>query len=219
MIITCNQCSTQFYLMRKELYPSGRKLKCSNCKTVWFQKYIAPPKVKFEKLDVQAIDLKNKKVFLPAVIKNRNPVWGWMSVTILFFIALGLGFMFFQDTVSEKHSGLSILYDKAGIPSINNVEVLSIEVSHKTNNQIELNGTIKNNSESYRRVPPFIIFLFDDKNNLLKSIFVPAAPKYFEKGGKHSFYKKIVGGFKTKPKKTVVTLASGVEVFLYKISA
>ncbi|MBF0421787.1 MAG: zinc-ribbon domain-containing protein [Magnetococcales bacterium] len=45
MIVQCTNCSTRFDVDAEMLLPSGRKLKCSNCKEVFFQK---PPSTEVE---------------------------------------------------------------------------------------------------------------------------------------------------------------------------
>jgi len=200
--------------MRQALAPNGRKVKCSKCKTVWFQEYAAPPEIKFNRLN---LDHKNKKELLPVVVKKGNSVWGVMLAGVLFFIILALCFVFFQDTLAKKQFGLSGLYDRVGIPSIKGMALQSVEISHTADNQIEINGTIQNNSEDYKRVSPVKISLFDENRKLLKSFFIPAPPRYLDKGNRYSFYKKVTGDFKTKPKVVSVTLANGVEMFFHSL--
>ena len=74
MILTCQQCSTQFYLARQSLAPDGRMLKCSKCKAIWFQDYVESPKVTFDELDIKSLDKKKNKIFLPAVIEKKHPI-------------------------------------------------------------------------------------------------------------------------------------------------
>lgn len=38
MILTCPQCTTRFLLSAQILAPDGRRVKCSNCEEIWFQK-------------------------------------------------------------------------------------------------------------------------------------------------------------------------------------
>ena len=85
------------------------------------------------------------------------------------------------------------------------------------NNQIDINGMIENNSGIYKRAPPMVIFLFNENNTLLKTIFIPAPPRYLSQGSKYAFYKKIKDEFKIKPKAALVTLANGIEVFFHSL--
>ena len=39
MIIKCPECETSFLVPDESLAPKGRKVRCSNCQTEWFQKY------------------------------------------------------------------------------------------------------------------------------------------------------------------------------------
>ena len=39
MIIKCPECETSFLVPAESLAPKGRKVRCSNCHTQWFQKY------------------------------------------------------------------------------------------------------------------------------------------------------------------------------------
>lgn len=39
MIIKCPECETSFLVPAESLAPKGRKVRCSNCHTEWFQKY------------------------------------------------------------------------------------------------------------------------------------------------------------------------------------
>ena len=217
MIITCQNCRSQYYLARQELFPDGRKLKCSKCKIIWFQEYVAAPKITFDKFSAKSFNLKKGKIFLPAVIKSKKPIWAPICATILFSIALVLSIVFFQDDVIKKYSGISSFYDRAGIPSIRGMKIHAVEVSTRKDSQIDINGIVENNSGAYKRVPPMVIFLFNEKNALLKTIFIPAAPKYLGKGSKYAFYKKIKNDFKTKPKAVSLALASSTEVFFHSL--
>jgi len=218
MIITCPQCDTQYYLGRQELAPQGRQLKCSKCKVVWFQEYVTPPKVKFNKLDVKSLNFEKDRIFLPAVIKKKNPLLGVALVAPLLCLVLALSLLFCQDGIIKKSSKLSALYDEVGLPSINGVMIHSVEVTNRTGEQMDINGIIENNSGIYKRVPPIIIYLFDENNRLLKSILVSAPPRYLNKNARYSFYKKLAGDFKTKPKTLSVALASAPEVLFHSLN-
>lgn len=54
MIISCSQCETSFEVDPAYFEPDGRKVKCSNCSTVWFQEYVPPEDV--EGLENSQID-------------------------------------------------------------------------------------------------------------------------------------------------------------------
>jgi predicted Zn finger-like uncharacterized protein len=45
MIISCSSCDTSYEVEASYFEPDGRKVKCSSCATVWFQKYIRPEDV------------------------------------------------------------------------------------------------------------------------------------------------------------------------------
>jgi len=45
MIINCSSCDTSYEVEASYFEPDGRKVKCSSCGIVWFQKYIRPEDV------------------------------------------------------------------------------------------------------------------------------------------------------------------------------
>jgi hypothetical protein len=118
----------------------------------------------------------------------------------LFFLVLGSAFLF--------------LYNKPGTASVNSLVLHSFDLAHKKNDQIDINGTIENNKLQSAKVPAMTITLFDENKKLLKSIFIPAPPKYLNKGDKYSFYKMINNDFQTKPKLVSVKLSDSRNVKL-----
>ena len=73
MIITCQNCNTQYYLSHQALSPDGKEVKCSKCKTVWYQNYVKPPAAAIHNFDAKSFNSKKSKIFLPAVIKKQIP--------------------------------------------------------------------------------------------------------------------------------------------------
>jgi predicted Zn finger-like uncharacterized protein len=202
MIITCDGCSTQFYLENQMLAPTGRKVQCSKCKSIWFQGYVTTPKIKFH---TKSLGANKDRIFLPAVIEKKNPMLSFICIFGLFFLVLGSAFLF--------------LYNKPGTSSVNSLVLHSFDLAHKKNDQIEINGTIENNEVPSAKVPAMTITLFDENKKLLKSIFIPAPPKYLNKGDKYSFYKMINNDFQTKPKLVSVKLSDSVEAFFYRLGS
>jgi predicted Zn finger-like uncharacterized protein len=210
MIITCQSCRTQFYLTNQALAPSGKKVKCGSCKAVWFQEYVDAPKVKLSKL--KALD--SKAIFLPAVIKKKSSVWGLLFAVSLFFMMVGTGFASFHALFLERYFNTSKLYDKLGGYSMKSVKVRALEIAQKTESQIDINGIMENSSSGDERVPSVRLLLFDENKKLIKSLVVPAPPRYLSAGSKYSFYRKLEGDFKTKPKLVVATFATRTDVLL-----
>lgn len=219
MIITCFQCSTQYYLANQALAPSGKRVKCSKCSIIWFQDYVAIPKVEFNKANVESFNVKDNKIFLPAVVKKKLFIWKPTLIIILFLIIFGLAALFFQEDLSIKYSNISSVYDKLGIPAVSGMKIRTVEISGKdSNNYIDINAVIENNSKSYKRVPPVVVFLFDEDHTLFKTIFIPAPPKYLNKGSKYAFYRKIEHGSKIRPRVVSLTLMNGIEVFFHSLN-
>ncbi|NRA73831.1 MAG: zinc-ribbon domain-containing protein [Rickettsiales bacterium] len=215
MIITCSQCSTQYYLTHKALAPHGKKLKCSKCASIWFQDYIEPPKVTFDNHETNLSNTQTNKVFLPAIVKKKHPIWSLTFIVILLFTALGSTTLFFQEKLTTQYPYISKFYDKLGIPSINDIRIHNIEISNRKNDQIDINAVIKNNSKTYRRVPSITISLFDNNNILLKRIFIPSPPKYLNTKSKYAFYRRVKNDSQTKPKVISIALATGIEKFFH----
>lgn len=177
---------------------------------MWFQEYVAPPKVRLSKL--KALD--SKAIFLPVVIKRKSPVWGLLFAGSLFFMMVGSGFASFQALFLERYFNTSKLYDKLSGHSMKSVKVRALEIEQKTENQVDINGIMENSSSVDERAPSVRLLLFDENKKLIKSLVVPAPPRFLGVGGKYSFYRKLEGDLKTKPKMVVATFATKADVLL-----
>jgi hypothetical protein len=178
------------------LAPNGRKLKCSHCKHVWFQDYVKIAKVKLDKLTASVLDPKKNKIFLPALVKKKNSVAFYVFAASLVCL---LVFILFQE---------EFFVEKLGTTSINGIEVRSAEISYKGDNQIDVNASIQNNSGVGKRVPPIKILLFDENKKLLKSISIPAPPRYLKNGDRYAFYKRVPNDLKTRPETVSIVLVN-----------
>ena len=69
MIVTCNGCNNSFDVDDIMLMPSGRKLKCSACKNVFFQ---PPPVAEETKAPVSKTEIPKYKI--NAVIRRQFPI-------------------------------------------------------------------------------------------------------------------------------------------------
>lgn len=56
MIIKCPECETSFLVPAESLSPDGRKVRCSNCHTEWFQKFKSEEEEQKEENERQELD-------------------------------------------------------------------------------------------------------------------------------------------------------------------
>lgn len=155
MHITCPNCSKNFIASKEQIGIPGRRVKCSNCKHIWFQTLDLRTKLKETELPVNHTEEINStntkeqeisnKVYLPAIlpVKVKTPqsdnIMDILSLCIMIFCLL----LVFYDDLSipdwhiDNHS-LNI----ENIQTIQNKELGQVVVSYRIHNVSKYDITI-----------------------------------------------------------------------------
>jgi predicted Zn finger-like uncharacterized protein len=131
MILTCPACATRFAVEASALGPSGRRVRCGNCKHVWHQ---TPPEIEDEPFPKLYGEPAEDRSPPPAVAaedapprrsrpmrpppapppRRRGAAFAW-TFLILLVAAVGGGGWFLRTEIVEAWPNARRLYDMAGI--------------------------------------------------------------------------------------------------------
>jgi predicted Zn finger-like uncharacterized protein len=172
MRITCPNCSKNFIASKEQIGIPGRRVKCSNCKRIWFQTLDLSTKLKEDEPPINHTEKINStntkeqeissKVYLPAIlpVKVKTPksenILDVSSLCVIIFCLL------------------LIFYNDLNIPNWHlNDHSLNIENIQTTQNkelgQVTVSYSIQNRSQYDITIPLISIRLFNKELKTVKS--------------------------------------------------
>lgn len=168
MHISCPKCNTRFVLLPEQLGLSGRKVRCSQCNTIWHQERIQPiSSVNKEDLMLERLMTTNRNttfaqgVNLPALLPIKIPFYLYGTPVALVVAICMLAFVLFPDYFGLKPSTFYL----------HKIKDIHIEQSRDIG-KITVNYKILNTSKANVKTPLVRVRLLDVNNAVLKSHIV-----------------------------------------------
>jgi predicted Zn finger-like uncharacterized protein len=184
MIIECKKCHTKYNISSNKLGSFGKNVKCTRCNYVWFQQNDG----KIEKPLIPDAIPNNSS--LPVVIEHQAPLW-LKSLPLMFFCLILLSYVFFfQETVIKIFPSSNKLYDTAGIPDANEINLEDISLTFK-DNYVDINGFVKNKSNDKRLMPKILISTTDDNGKTTLTSIVEFHNRFLKPHEISAFHKRI----------------------------
>ena len=153
MRITCPNCSKNFIATKEQIGIPGRRVKCSNCKHIWFQTLDLSTKLKEDAPLVNHTEKINStntkeqeisnKVYLPAILPVKIPKSeNILDVSSLCIIIFCLLLIFYNDfNIPNWHLNNHSL-NIENIQTIQNKELEQVAVSYRIHNISQYDITI-----------------------------------------------------------------------------
>lgn len=207
MILTCPACSTRFAVDEGALGPSGRRVRCGNCKHVWHQE---PPEIEDEEEGEEPFPTLFGKVepdeappppttgdepYEPPVRRARPPRGepapepsrsrsgpAWAALVLVLAVVVGGGWAFRDDVVQAWPSARRI-YDLAGIavePPGTGLELRKVIWKREQEGGVPVllvEGDVANVSKEVRSVPKIRGALVSGGKEVQHWEFAPAKVK------------------------------------------
>lgn len=187
MSIACPNCNTNFTVSKNQLGFAGRKVKCSQCQHIWYQKLNSnnedaskhnsssvlnciPKKIdtnETEKITVEKPIYLNISGNLPALLQAKTPRYLYIVNILLFNFIVVLSFMLFYHKFNIPN-----FYNKYhNIVSYNNLLTIeNIKTDYKKKiGKIQVSYHINNNFDKELTVPLIRIRLLDKDRMMVKS--------------------------------------------------
>lgn len=195
MIITCEECNTNYTLPDGSITGIGRMVKCAKCGNVWHQspftkKIQIKAQSNFEKKRLEQAQQKAKSAAktqeLPAVIEVEiNPLLYILYVLPGFFIILSFIFIFIYSKpfMINNLSLTNPLYEAFNGFSVKGVMFRDVTLTKIPSGQgfdLFVKGKIINNSREMRNMPDVRISLTDEDKNVVASHVILYAEKFIE---------------------------------------
>jgi predicted Zn finger-like uncharacterized protein len=139
MYIFCPNCRTNFVISNDLIGPEGKKVRCSKCQHVWYQKY--------------------KQFNLPAVIPNSKFRFDYLGAFLVFLAAIFLVFLLYVHTLK---------IDNYATQKSFNIDIITTEYVEDEDKTV-LHYKILNNSDDTKAVPSIKISLLGSENQLIDS--------------------------------------------------
>lgn len=162
MIVTCPKCSAKYSVDASSLGDEGRKLKCSQCQNVWYQKPAEDRPHKIKETKAKPAAKKPKRKF-----KLR---FGWIGFFSFITISI-LGCFSFRHTIVGIWPNMTPFYELFGFevaPIGYGLEITDLEAiqSHGMDGKLYffIKGSVVNITKSEKKVPNIVCILFDDES-------------------------------------------------------
>lgn len=196
MILTCPQCATRYLLPGQSLGPEGRRVKCSNCKEIWFQypddEEILPDSNQPPVVDIpEGVRPLQDGSNLPTVhddgtgdplMARKAKVMGYGASAGVFFVILGF-LLALHGPISGAMPFTNSFYSLFGytvaVPGqgLNFKELAADALPDSAGEKIAITGKIINETEKSGEVPMIEAQMRDIKGEVLErwAIRPPAA--------------------------------------------
>ncbi|WP_375327418.1 MJ0042-type zinc finger domain-containing protein [Candidatus Tisiphia endosymbiont of Nemotelus uliginosus] len=185
MNITCPRCHTSFALLPEQIGINGRKVKCSNCQHIWYQKpeLLPEPVLSASNKDQPIIPI-NK----PAVLSNDHKVISNRNENLV-YANKGANLPVLLPITIPQHTNLSsiilinlifllsyiLFHEKLNIPALtkfyeNKVIIENIQANHTSiNHQLKVSYRITNHDIHNIIIPLIRIRLLDKRDMPIKT--------------------------------------------------
>lgn len=170
MIVKCPKCQARYSLEASALGYEGKKLRCSQCKNMWFQK---PPADLPHQINEAANESGAEEIVKKPKRKfnfNLNINYGWVGFLAFVSITL-LVFVTARGPLASIFPSLTGVYSSIGLSVAKIGEGFEI-VDEKAEQKVEINGkfyffvkgAIVNLTEEEKSVPAIICTLYDEQD-------------------------------------------------------
>lgn len=205
MIVTCAECSTSYHTSVEDIGKHGRKVQCTNCKNIWFQREIKAEKLnklpKYTTIssssnNVGSTDYGNMqnddldKRFLPVVIPQSNrSLLSYFASAFIVLVAIIVPSILFRKEITREIPYTIPLYDAVGIASPSKIKLSDVEIDVKQEGYLDVNGFIVNEAK-FARITPHLIIIMPDANNKIITKIVKMPNATILVNGKLPFYQR-----------------------------
>ena len=196
MQITCPDCSARYLVKPSAIGENGRRVKCTRCKSMWFQEPMIPvaeqPKTLHdEPVETHAIPDGGN---VPALQKTKTPAWhkgAFAASLVLFFVTL---------TYSMGHTLLHSAPWLAGYYKIFNIyESEGVGISDVAMDQVQdgkklkliLTGKLVNTTDEVKPMPMLRVTVYNQHDKALTKASLTPAQNEIEPQGHTEFYNMI----------------------------
>lgn len=202
MHLTCPECSTTFAIPAEKL-GEGKKVRCSQCKHIWF----AEPEDKPATLQIKAPKASDKPQIAKSSIKASEDddlpkkllSTKFLKVAVSVLVLLNLGaFVWFNKSII----GQTAFYDLIGQYDTKAWEIDTYSAgvkqqSNKTGSVVEIAWNLKNTSTKPMRVPEVRFKLFDKQAENIGTKITLGSSKPVAGGEQIKFKDKLIHETKT----------------------
>lgn len=186
MILTCDKCTTKYFVDQGALLPAGKNVKCVKCGYIWYQDASsdqAPPKnIKLDPIPHGSS--------LPVIVEMRNSIWLKLLPAFFACMILVTSVCIFRDEIINRMPITSRLYDLIGISTIDNVKLENISLI-KNKDFLNVSGLIVNHAPTKRKVPDILISISDLDGKKLTSGRIDSSELYLNPEEKYPLHKRI----------------------------
>lgn len=219
MIITCPECDARFVLPEKALGPEGRRLRCGQCRHIWYK---VPPKNEPE--DVKQLEAardalrkqaekavkqtSGQKVYLPALQTPARFAHEWAIFSICFIVLIAATLYLFGPTIIYKYPFTQPVYETFGIVPTEGVKLYDTKIEkikQYGQDSLSVSGVIANESEFIRYVPNLQIIQQNSAGAVLdKSVLASGFPELAP--GAETDYRNIIPIVSTEVTQVVIDI-------------
>lgn len=181
MYLTCPSCQLSFVVSAAQLGQAGRKVRCSNCKHLWFattptaeeahnepiiEEHIAPAPDPLQNITPIDYSPMPPGVNLPAIIRNRGTLLSRVMFVMLIIIAVLLGMSTRKEqlNLSQLHMNITGL----------SASVLGV-TQNKAKTDLVIRYEIHNKSDIKKSLPLVRAQFLDAQNKIIKSEIIKPA--------------------------------------------
>jgi len=193
MLLTCNECNTQYRLPEGSITEKGRKVKCKNCSHIWFQDFISEDETTVEKEVSEKADKNtasdDKKISKPAkekfkikkpkfkktkIVKkaaNTNLPTKISKSLVISFVVLLIITSFSLSLYGEFFPSMF------GQEKVDNIIFNDMTMEKKrgdTGWDIGLKISLKNTADEYQKIPPIHINIMSKGNRVMNHFILNA---------------------------------------------
>ena len=166
MIISCPSCRAGFFVSPEQIGATGRRVKCSKCKDIWYatlpQENFLPQNILAQRIDhIEDVPGSN----LPAIIPIKISKILFITPACLVILIFSTIWMFFPSLTSRMGMCGSIC-----VPSGIRIENIYHEYN-KLSQTVLLEYNIVNRSTEKQRIPSVELKLFDKAGTLLRKAY------------------------------------------------
>jgi predicted Zn finger-like uncharacterized protein len=193
MIIQCPSCSTNFFLDKKKLKGSKKKLKCSRCSMVWTSSAEGNP------LDVPSQGLRSSQAASQSVDQNLKPdhplpvpfntpkenqtsIFLWITF-LLVFISFIIGWNNRAIVINQfpiLAPVVEIFDPSLKFRGIEISNLLSRIDSRENGSSLVVTGSLINQENYLRKVPSLIVVIEDERGSILVKKVIKSKGSYFD---------------------------------------
>lgn len=178
MQITCPDCSARYLVKPEAIGEQGRRVKCTRCKSVWFQEPVREQKPKPEVApEPEAVEPIPKGGNVPAIKKEKAPLVHKLAFAASFFIFFLTLFYVTGSSVLPHASWLSGLYRVVGIYDTAGVGIGGVSLEQQQEGdklKLMLTGAFLNTTDQTKVMPMLRVAVYNQNEKaLVEAMLIP----------------------------------------------